>query len=260
LTTGKSEPAVPLPATSAADRGTATPAPDEALLDELVLANHILFDQGIVDAFGHVSVRHDKCSERFLMSRSLAPGQVTREALVEFDLEGNPIDAHGRAVYIERFIHGAIYAARPDVMAVVHSHSATVVPFSVVPEVKLRPVCHTCAFLGEGAPTFEIRDVAGQASDLLIRDNRLGAALAATLGGAAVVLMRGHGSTVVGQSLQHAVYRAVYTEVNAKAQAEALRLGAVVYLTTEEARTARESTDQHIHRPWNLWNAQLGRK
>ncbi|HWK45218.1 MAG TPA: class II aldolase/adducin family protein [Stellaceae bacterium] len=224
------------------------------LLGEIVDANHILFHQGVVDAFGHVSARHDKHPDRFLLARNMAPAQVEREDIIEFDLDGTPLNAEGRRVYLERFIHGEIYRARPDVMAIVHSHSPSVVPFSVVKSVRFRPACHMCGFLGTGADIFEIRDTAGPATDLLIRDAKLGKALADSLGSANVVLMRGHGSTVVGPSVKQAVYRAVYTEVNARLVADALRLGPVEYLTPEEAETAL-AIEKEIERPWQFWKA-----
>ena len=164
-------------------------------------------------------------------------------------------------MYLERFIHGEIYRRRPDVMAVVHSHSPTVVPFSVVPNVKLRPVCHMSGFLGQGVPTFEIRDVAGEGSDLLIRSRELGAALAQSLGSALIVLMRGHGSTVVGETLRHAVYRAVYAEINARLQSEAMRFGEpVIYLTPDEATATFKNIETQIKRPWDLWKKRVSRR
>ncbi len=238
------------------DRGEAGPAADPALIADLVTANRILFAQGVVDAFGHVSARHDTRPDRFLLARNMAPGLVTVEDIVEFDLDGTPVTAKGRPVYLERFIHGEIYRARPDVMSVVHSHSPAVVPFGVVPSVPLRAVCHMGGFIGMAAPVFEIREAAGPATDLLITNRALGAALAASLTDASVVLMRGHGSTVVGTSVRQAVYRGVYTEVNAHLQAAALRLGPVTYLTAEEARTAVASIDTQINRAWDLWARQ----
>lgn len=222
-------------------------------IGELVDANHILFDQGVVDGFGHVSLRHPVLPDRFLLARSMAPALVTADDMLVFDLEGAPIAAEGRSVYLERFIHSEIYRARPDVVAIVHSHSPAVVPFSVVRGTRLRPLCHMCGFLGAGTPVFEIRDVAGRGSDLLIRDARLGAALARSLGQGAAVLMRGHGSTVVGGSLRQAVFRAVYTEVGARLQAEAMRLGPVTYLTDDEAAAAAKANDAQIDRAWLLW-------
>jgi len=220
---------------------------------DVVDANHILFDQGVVDGFGHVSMRHPLRPDRFLLARSMAPALVAADDVLVFDLDGAPTAAEGRAVYLERFIHGEIYRARPDVVAVVHSHSPAVVPFSVVRGTRLRPVCHMCGFLGAGTPVFEIRDVAGRGSDLLIRDARLGAALARSLGSGAAVLMRGHGATVVGGSLRQAVFRAVYTEIGARLQADAMRLGPVTYLTDDEAAAAAEANDTQIDRAWLLW-------
>jgi ribulose-5-phosphate 4-epimerase/fuculose-1-phosphate aldolase len=228
------------------------------VLDDLVAANHILFEQGVVDGFGHVSARHPDHADRFLLARSMAPGQVALEDIQEYELDGTPVDPPGPKAYLERFIHGELYRARPDVMAVVHSHSPSVVPFSVVPSVPLRSICHMSGFIGDGAPVFEIRDtVAGPSSDLLIRSQELGAALADTLGAGPVVLMRGHGSTVVGTDVRQAVFRAVYTEVNAKLQSEALRLGPPTYLTAGESAATTATNNAQIDRAWNLWRAQL---
>ena len=220
---------------------------------ELVEANHILFDHGVVDGFGHVSVRHPTRPDRFLLARSMAPAIVTDKDVLAFDLDGAPIDAGGPAVYLERFIHSEIYRKRPDVVAVVHSHSPAVVPFSAVTGTKLRPIFHMCGFLGAGTPVFEIRDFAGQGSDLLISDNRLGAALAQSLGQGPAVLMRGHGSTVVGNTLRQAVFRAVYTEVGARLQTEAMKLGPVTYLTEGEAVATTNTNNTQIDRAWFLW-------
>jgi ribulose-5-phosphate 4-epimerase/fuculose-1-phosphate aldolase len=224
-------------------------------LQELVEANHILFKEGVVDAFGHVSARHPERPDHFLLARNLAPGSVASEDLIEFDLEGEPARGDVRRPYLERFIHSEIYRTRPDVRAIVHSHSSTVVSFSLVRTFRFRPVCHMCGFLGEGAEHFDIRDLEGPATDLLIRNRRLGQALAQSLGSSNVVLMRGHGSTVVAPSLKQAVYRAVYTEVNARILADALRIGSVEYLSPEEASAAALTIEAQIERPWQLWKA-----
>lgn len=236
-----------------APHAAAAASDSDDLLQNLVHANHILFDEGVLDAFGHVSVRHPDRPDRFLLARNMAPGLVRAEDIIEFELDGTPVDAAGRKVYLERFIHGEIYRARPDVMAVVHSHSPSVVPFSAVKSTPLRPMCHMSGFLGEGAPIFEIRDVAGDATDLLIRSAPLGKALADSLGGNNVVLMRGHGATIAAPTLKQAVYRAVYVEINARLQADALRLGPVEYLTPGEANTAMEMIEGQVERPWQLW-------
>ncbi len=225
------------------------PAPDS--VGTLVLANRILHRQGVVDGFGHVSVRDPAAQDRFLLSRSLAPGQVTRADIMRFDLDCNPQDGDARAPYLERFIHGEIYRARTDVMAVVHSHSPSVIPFGAT-RMALKPLYHMSSFIGAGSAHFEIRDAGGD-TDMLIRDRALGAALARTLGGGTVVLMRGHGSTVVGSSVEEAVFRAVYTEMNARLQMQALALGDPVYLNDAEAARATRTNHGVMRRAWDLW-------
>jgi ribulose-5-phosphate 4-epimerase/fuculose-1-phosphate aldolase len=234
-----------------------TPAADPALIDDLVAANRILYDQGVVDGFGHVSVRHDKNPAHFLLSRSMAPGLVTSADIMAFDREGEPVDAQGRTPYLERFIHSEIYKTQPAVQAVVHSHSPAVIPFGVV-GLALRPIYHMSSFLGLGVPVFEIREAGGPATDMLIRNASLGAALARTLGDKPVALLRGHGNVVVGGSIREVVFRAVYTEVNARLQTDALRIGPgeVVFLNDAEARNATVTNRGQHSRPWELWKAQ----
>jgi len=233
-----------------------SPAADPALLEKLVLANRILYRHGVVDGFGHVSVRHDGSPGHFLLSRNMAPALVRREDIVTFDLEGTALDADGRRVYLERFIHAEIYRARPDVNAVVHSHSPSVIPFGVTGQA-LRPLFHMSGFLGEGSALFEIRDVAGD-TDMLISSNALGVALANSLGSRSLVLMRGHGSTTVGASLEQAVYRALYAEVNARLQIQAKSLGEVTYLNAQEAAKAAAINDTQLPRVWELWRQEIG--
>jgi HCOMODA/2-hydroxy-3-carboxy-muconic semialdehyde decarboxylase len=237
--------------------------PSAALLQDLVDANRILFHQGVVDAFGHVSMRHDGDASRFLMSRSLAPGLVTAADIVELAVDsGEALSADAPRLYLERYIHSEIYKARPDVMAVVHNHAPAVLPFTVARGVLLRPMCHMCGFLAgvgsEGPAVFEIREHAGDSSDLLIRSQALGAALAATLGPDRVVLMRGHGCTVVAPSVRVAVYRAVYTELNARLLQQALALGPVTTLSAAEAEATRAVNEAQVDRPWALWKEQAG--
>ena len=227
------------------------------LVADLVTANHILFDQHVVDAFGHVSVRHDKRPNRFLLARSMAPALVTAADTLEFDLDGNPLAAAGRPVYLERFIHGEIYRARPDVVAIVHSHSRAVIPFGVVQSHKLRAIFHMSGFVGTETPIFEIRECVGDGSDLLVRNRELGASLAKALGSKSVVLMRGHGVTVTASTLQEAVYRGVYVDVNARLQLEAIGLGAVNYLTELEGRAAAAANASQIGRAWELWKMKV---
>jgi len=225
---------------------------DPALIEDLVNANRILFDQGVVDGFGHVSVRHDKNPDRFLLARSMAPGLVTPADIMEFDLDGAAVDSKGRAVYLERFIHGKIFRLRPEVKSVVHSRSPAVIPFGVS-RVALRPLYHMSGFLGAGAPVFEIRNAGGPGTDMLIRDRVLGRALAVELGDHPVILMRGHGSVVVGPSVRLSVFRAVYTELNARMESEALRLGDVTFLNEQEAASAMATNATLVDRPWELW-------
>lgn len=231
---------------------------DPQLVDKLALANRILYAQGVVDGFGHVSVRHDRSPDHFLLARNMAPGLVAATDIVTFDLAGKALDAAGRRVYLERFIHGEIYRARPDVQAVVHSHSPSVIPYAAT-RTPLRPLYHMSGFLGAGSAIFDIRDVAGD-TDMLIRDQPLGRALAASLGAHSTVLMRGHGSTVVGVSLEQVVYRAIYAEMNARLQTQAIALGDVTYLSEAEAAKAAATNDTQLARAWELWQREVERR
>jgi HCOMODA/2-hydroxy-3-carboxy-muconic semialdehyde decarboxylase len=222
------------------------------LLDDLVTANHILVKEGVLDGFGHVSVRHDQRPDRFLIARSMAPALVQASDVLECDFEGEVQDPQNRKTYVERYIHSAIYKARPDVLAVVHSHSPAIIPFGVT-GARLRAICHMSGFLGGSTPTFEIRHSAGETSDLLIRNQALGVALAKTLGASSVALLRGHGNVVVGVSLKQVVFRAIYTESNARLQSEAMRFGEVNFLTEGEAASTAAMTDEHLDRPWEMW-------
>jgi ribulose-5-phosphate 4-epimerase/fuculose-1-phosphate aldolase len=233
--------------------------PDPALIDDIVAANRILYDQGVVDGFGHISARHDKDPNRYLLSRSMAPALVTAGDIMEFDLDSNPVDARGRIPYLERFIHGEIYKVRPDVMAVVHSHSPAVLPFADT-NIALLPMNHIAGFLGAGPPVFEIRSVAGAESDMLVRSNEIGKALARTLGPNSIALMRGHGSVAAAQSVKHVVFRAIYTEVNARTEAEALKIGKPTFLNEKEAAAAMKTNDALVGRPWDLWKQRVAQK
>jgi HCOMODA/2-hydroxy-3-carboxy-muconic semialdehyde decarboxylase len=208
---------------------------DPAIIEDIVAANRVLAKEGVLDAFGHVSIRHPKDPNRYLMSRSRSPILVVADDIMEFDLDSNPVDSLGRSPYGERFIHGQIYKSRPDVHAVIHSHSPTVVPFSVS-QVSLRPIAHTATFLFGGVPIFDIHVEDIGTTGLLVSNNKLGAALAATLADRPVALMRGHGNVVVGPTVARAVVRAIYTEVNARQLAIAIALGGPIkYISAEEA-------------------------
>jgi ribulose-5-phosphate 4-epimerase/fuculose-1-phosphate aldolase len=242
--------------TEPTDEATIQRSTVAAIKAELVVANKILLQYGIVDAFGHVSARHPVHADRFLMSRRIAPGLVSMEDIREFGLNGELREADGTPVYLERFIHSEIYVARPDVQAVVHSHSSAIVAFGIVDQ-PLRPVCHTCGFLNGGAPVFEIRQSEGCASNLMIDSMARGKALVRSLGDESVVLMRGHGSTAVGPTISRAVYRAIYTETNARIQSTAASMGKVNYLTPEEAAAAEKLGDLQVERTWEFWKMQI---
>jgi ribulose-5-phosphate 4-epimerase/fuculose-1-phosphate aldolase len=229
---------------------------DPALLEDVVVGSRILADFGVVDGFGHVSARHPIIPNHFLMSRSLAPALVTADDIMEFDLDGNAVDARGRSVFIERFIHAEIYRVRPDVMSVVHTHSPGVIPFSVS-NVPLRPMYHNPSFLAVGVPVWDIRKDFGDTS-MLVNNAALGKSLAAALGDKPVALMRGHGDVAVGPTVKMAVFRAYYTDVNAKLQAQALALGGEPnYLTPGEGAKADQTNFAVIDRIWNLWRMKI---
>jgi ribulose-5-phosphate 4-epimerase/fuculose-1-phosphate aldolase len=235
-----------------------SPAPvtEAELRDEIVIGSRVLADFGVLDGFGHVSARSPTNPNHFLMARSLAPALVTADDIMEFDLDGNAIDPRGRSVFLERFIHSEIYKARPDVMAVVHTHSPGVVPFGIS-QVGLRPVFHNAAFLAVGVPVWDIRKEFGE-TDMLVRNGAIGKSLAAALGDKPVVLLRGHGDAAVGPSVKMAVFRAYYTDVDAKLQAQAIALGGEInYLTPGEGAKADAVNAVVLDRIWNLWKLRV---
>jgi ribulose-5-phosphate 4-epimerase/fuculose-1-phosphate aldolase len=223
---------------------------------KLAMANRVLAAEGIVDGFGHISVRHPNSPAHFLLSCNRAPGLVRPADILAYNVsDGELAEPSDLRSYLERYIHSEIYKARPEVMSVVHSHSVSVIPFGVTGQ-RLRPVFHMSGFLGSGSALFEIRDTAGNC-DMLIRNLGLGKALAASLAQHNCVLMRGHGSTTVGPSIEVAVYRAIYAEINAKLQLQAQALGPVNFLTEEEARMASATTEGQVVRAWDVWCAGL---
>ena len=239
---------------------TAVAPANRQVVEDLVVANRILANEGILDGLGHVSVRDDQRPDRFLLSRDLAPALVTAADLMEFDLDGNPVDARGRQMYQERFIHAAIYRARPDVKSVVHAHTPSVLPFADS-NVPLRPMYHMSAFLAAGVPVFEIRRVEG-ATGMLVNNARLGAALAQALGDRAVALLRGHGAVIVGPSIPEAVSRSIFLDVNARVQAQAIALGGTVtYLGPQDvAPPTGGQPAADYPRSWAFWKQRaMGR-
>jgi len=229
---------------------------DAALIEDLVAGYRILAQQGVLDGFGHVSARHNRSANRFVMSRSLAPELVTAGDLLEFDLDGNAINANGRAPYSERFIHAEIYRARSDVGSIVHAHAPSLIPFGVT-GVPLRPVYHMASFIGSGVPVFDIRKQFGM-TDMLVSDSAKGRALAQTLGDKTCVLMRGHGVAVVGGTIPIAVGRSIYIEMNARIQAQAMSMsGNVTYLDPREAQKVMEAGENRgYERAWELWKSK----
>ena len=228
-----------------------------ALVQELVLANHILATEGVLDAYGHVSVRDPSNANHYWLAKHMAAGVVTAADIIEYDLDSKPVSGDPSAGYTERFIHGEIYRARPDVMAVVHCHSPDLVPFSVS-SAPLRPVYHMAGFLETPVPIFEIRSAAGL-TDMLIRNPELGKALAQTLGQRPAALMRGHGAVVVAPSLHVVAGRAYYMNMNAKLQLQAIQLGgSVTYLDPEEAK--KTGAQDGFERAWDLWKHKVGAK
>jgi len=227
-----------------------------SLIEDLVCAYRILAEHGVIDGYGHVSVRSDRDPGRYFLARSLAPELVTEADIMEYDLDSTPVDQRGRDMYRERFIHGEIYKARPGVIAVVHNHSPSVIPFGVT-TAALRPIFHMAAFVGEGVPTFEIRD-AERGTDLLVKTPSLGQALARTLGEHPAALMRGHGAVVVGENLPRAVGRSIYLEICARLQMQAMAIagpgGAVTFL--DDAEVAASSPVQDYGRAWHLWRSK----
>ncbi len=235
------------------------PAAPKELLADLVLANKILYGLKAVDAFGHISVRHPKDPNLYLMSRHLPPGMVTSKDIVLFDMDSTPLTHSDKPQYSERFIHSEIYKLRPDVMSVVHCHAYSLIPFGAANGARLRPMFHMCGFLGCGVPIFDIRERSGN-TDMLIRTAEIGRDLAEKLGDKNVVLMRGHGATMIGESIPEAVFRAVYSMENAAIQMQAHQLangGEVEFLNDEESD--KSSRGRNVPRSWSLWKHEFGK-
>ena len=231
------------------------------VINDLAAASRILAAQGVVDGFGHVSIRHPDAAERYFLSRSMAPAQVTPDDIIEYDLDSNAVNAEGRGSFLERFIHGQIYRARPDIMAVVHTHSPSVIPFGLV-GTQMRAMFHNAAFIAEGVPVFDISEQFGD-TDMLVSDNDKGVALAAIMKGKNVVLMRGHGAVACGGTLQMAVFRAAYTEVNARIQHWTQALadgGPIAALSAEEGALADVPNQAACMRAWSLWRGELSKQ
>ncbi|MGZ3411937.1 MAG: class II aldolase/adducin family protein [Xanthobacteraceae bacterium] len=228
------------------------------VLEELVTANRILAREEVVDSFGHISVRHPDNPQHFLLSRARAPDLIEKDDIMEFTLDGTPVDAKGRNPYLERFIHGAQYEARADVHSVVHNHSESVIPFGVSPR-KVKPIFHMGASIGHEVPVWDIHDHFGDTA-LLVENIDMGRDLAKMMAGKSTALMRGHGATVVGRDIRHAVYISVYLEVNARLQQNAMALGDVKFLTKGEVDNVVARTSSFgVNRAWENWCRRAGR-
>jgi ribulose-5-phosphate 4-epimerase/fuculose-1-phosphate aldolase len=231
-------------------------AVDPQIFADLVLANRILYSLGVLDSHGHVSVRDPKHPDHFFLSRALAPALVTPEDVMAYDLNASPVEGRGRGMYSERFIHSEIYRARADVHSVVHSHSPTVIPFSIS-KTALKPVFHMASFMPQAVPVFEVRDTAGM-TDLLIKTKELGKALARALGSNSVALLRGHGNVVVGPDVRYAAFRAYQTEINARLQLQAQALqGPLTFIAAEESAKIFGGSGIPPDRAWEMWARQV---
>jgi HCOMODA/2-hydroxy-3-carboxy-muconic semialdehyde decarboxylase len=235
------------------------PAVSASLLEDVATGCRVLARYDVLDAFGHVSARSDRNPDQYVMTRSLAPELATAADMMEFDKDSEPVGGDTRKPFDERFIHGEIYRTRPEVMAIVHSHAVSVIPFGIT-GAKLRPVYHMGSFLHSGVPVYEIRDKGGM-TDMLVTNRYLGKALADTLGKCACALMRGHGFVAVGTSVPEAIFRAIYTDGNAKIQLQAYSLGGPInFLTDEEGRLTTTVIARGLEKPWNLWKQQAKRQ
>jgi ribulose-5-phosphate 4-epimerase/fuculose-1-phosphate aldolase len=224
-----------------------------ALIQDLVIANRILANEEVVDAYGHISVRHPDNANRFLIARSLAPELVGPDDIVELDLEGQPVREERRSLYLERFIHAAIFAARPEVIAVVHAHAEDTLPFGIAQETKLRPVIHSGSFIGAEVPVWDIADNFGD-TNLLVTNMAQARDLAKCLGANSVALMRGHGFAAAGRSLIEAVRLSVYLPRNARALMRARQLGgAIKYLSQGEIEARNRGYSPYSIETWRAW-------
>ena len=230
----------------------------DELIEELVTANRILARENVVDSFGHISVRHPGNPQRYLLSRSRAPDCIERDDIMEFTLDGAAVDARSRAPYLERFIHGALYEARPEVMSVVHNHSESVIPFGVTGR-PIKPIFHMGASIGHQVPVWDSHDHFGDTS-LLVENMDMGRDLAKRIGAGVCALMRGHGATVAARSIRQAVYISVYLEVNARLQKQAMDMGEIKFLTSGEVdKVVARTTSYGISRAWENWCRRAGR-
>jgi ribulose-5-phosphate 4-epimerase/fuculose-1-phosphate aldolase len=225
---------------------------------DLVMANRILAREGILDAFGHVSIRHPDHADRFVLARARAPELIEDADLMEFALDGTVLDNDRRVPYLERFIHGALYESRPDVMAACHNHTLSILPFSISKTVRLRPVIHTGAVLGGEVPIWNIADEFGSDTNMLVINMAQGRSLARTVGQGRLALMRGHGSVVVGRDVPAVVSACMAMDKNARVQLQAMQLGDFIPLSPGEITRPMVATGQPPL-PDRAWEALVRR-
>ena len=228
--------------------------------DRLIAANRILAREDVVDAFGHVSVRHSENPHHYVMSCSRAPELVEFDDLMEFELDGEAIDGQGRTPYGERMIHGAVFEARPEVNAVVHNHAYEVLPFGIS-EISMRHVIHVASVIGADIPIWDIADAFGD-TDMLVRTMEQGRNLAQAMQANNCLLMRGHGAVVAGRTLEEAVIRAIYLQVNAKVLSTALTHGMPRGLSDGEIERSSETQNSPLarDRAWEYFCIRAGVK
>ena len=232
----------------------------ESALSDLVIANRILANEGVIDAFGHVSIRHPERADRYFLARSRSPELVERGDLLEFDLDSNPINPDGRTMYSERPIHGCIYKSRPEVMAVCHNHAHSLIPFGVTGS-EIKPIWHVAGSIGAEIPIWDISDEFGE-TDLLVTNNDTGGSLAKKLGKNRCALMRGHGAVVAGHTLKATVFVAIYLMANAKLLKEAREMGEVKVLSPGEIKLTEQMNfkERSQNRAWEYWARRAGFK
>lgn len=232
----------------------------EAALADLVIANRILANEGVIDAFGHVSIRHPERDDRYFLARSRSPELVERGDILEFDLDSNPINPDGRTMYSERPIHGCIYKTRPEVKSVCHNHAHSLIPFGVTGS-EIKPIWHVAGSIGAEVPIWDISEQFGE-TDLLVTNNDTGGSLAKKLGKNRCALMRGHGAVVAAHTLKATVFTAIYLMANAKLLKEAREMGQVRYLSPGEVKLTEQMNfkERSQNRAWEYWARRAGFK
>ena len=231
----------------------------KAAIRDLMIANRILGAEGVVDAYGHISVRNPDNPERYFLSQSRSPELVSEDDVMEYDLDSNPIDQQGRPMYSERPIHGALYQARPDVMSVCHSHAYALVPFTVT-DTPIKPIWTMSGAIGTEVPIWDIREEFGTKTNMLVTDNKKGRSLARKLGSRTCCMMRGHGAAIATRDLRLTVLVSVSLMLNATMLMQAMSIGKVNFLTDDEVLGLTDifTGDRTLGRAWQYWARRVG--